>query len=269
MIETKRPTIQLTLDANAVAAPVHAAAVTCREVVDFYFDAIAKADLSKKPPGIEGNFFRFDVAGPDLDADSRRAMHESWILAKAFQDLMRGVRASLEQAHLFIEILGGPHSVKSDSTMDEFTRPFLERAARRKFPALLGYVNSKLRRPLEFAAAYQSLQNARNCLEHRGGVVGKPDVGSDGEMELSFPRMKAFYERHGQEIEIEPGVRIDAGNDEPFVTVSMRLDVRLRRYGLGQRLTLTIADFNEIAFACYHFGSQLATNLPLPGEPSV
>src|SRR5882762_2553750 len=38
-----RPTLQMTVNPNSVAAPVHAAAVTCREIVDFYLDALAKA----------------------------------------------------------------------------------------------------------------------------------------------------------------------------------------------------------------------------------
>ena len=182
-----RPVVQLNLDVNAVAAPAHIAAWTCREIVDFYFDAMTKADLSKKPPGVENVFFRFDVRSPDLTAESRRVLYESWILAKAFQDLMRGVRASLEQAYLFTELISCPRrEVKSDSTLDELIAPFLERANNLKFPALLAEVNSRLQKPLDFAAAYQSMQRARNCLEHRGGIVGKSDVGKSDGMELSF-----------------------------------------------------------------------------------
>jgi hypothetical protein len=262
------PRIQINLDANAVAAPAHAAASTCREIVDFCFGAMAKADLSKRPMGVE-NFFRFDAKGPDLTVDERRAMYESWILAKAFQDLMRGVRASLEQAFLFIELVSSPgHKVKSASTLGDFVAPFVQRGARKKFPNLLSDVNSRLQKPLEFAAAYQSLQNARNCLEHRGGVVGTSDIGADGMMELSFPRMKLFYERHGEEVELEAGSAVDAGDGKPDVMILMRLDVRRRHFRLGERLVLSIDDFNEIAFACFQFGSQLAMTLPKLNDPA-
>jgi hypothetical protein len=106
------------------------------------------------------------------------------------------------------------------------------------------------------------LQNTRNCFEHRGGIVGSKDVAQDGIMELSFPRMKIFYLRNGEEIEVvEGGAPVDTGDDEPEVDILLRLDVRVRRYNLGERLTLTVADFDEIAFACYHFGSQLVTGL--------
>jgi hypothetical protein len=264
-----RPAVQLTLDANAVAAPVHTAAVICREIVDFYFGAMANADLSKVPPSMESTFFRFDLRGPDLTATDRRALHESWILAKVFQDLMRGVRASLEQALVFIDILSRPsHSVRSDSTLDDFVEPFLDGATKRNFPDLLQAVNAGLQKPLEFADAYRSLQKARNCFEHRSGIVGKSDVGPDGTMELRFPRIKLFYYRRGEEIEAEIGKAVDPEDGEPEVSILMRLDVRRRNFLLGQRLSLTIVDFNEIAFACYHFGSQLASTLPtLPLGP--
>jgi hypothetical protein len=222
------PIVQLTLNANAVAAPVHAAAVTCREIVDFSFDAMSKIDLSKKPPGIKGAFFRFDIRGPDMSAAERKALYESWILAKAFQDLMRCARASLEQAFLFIELISRPvHRVRSASTIDDLTAPLLKKAANTNFPNLLEVVNSKLRTPLEFAGAYLSMQAARNCLEHRGGVVGQSDINQDGILELRFPRIKVVYERHGEEIEIEGPARVDSEDGETEVALLTRLDIRL------------------------------------------
>jgi hypothetical protein len=257
------PIVQLTLNANAVAAPVHTAAVTCREIVDFNFDAMSKTDLSKKPPGIKGAFFRFNIRGPDMSAAERQALYESWILAKAFQDLMRGARASLDQAFLFIELISRPvHRVGSASTIDDLTAPLLKRAANKNFPNLLEVVNSKLQSPLEFADAYLSMQAARNCLEHREGIVGRSDINQHGIMELRFPRIRLFYERRGEEIEVEGPGRVDSEDGAAEVALLMRLDIRLRRYELGQRLTLTVTDFDEIAFACYHFGSELATRLP-------
>jgi hypothetical protein len=266
-----RPTLHLALDANAVAAPVHAAAVVCREIIDFYFSAMASADLSKKPSSVEGGFFRFDVTGPELAAESRRALHESWILAKAFQDLMRGLRASLEQAYLFTELIFNPRrTIRSDSTLNDFVAPFLKEAADLNFPTLLGEINSRLEKPLEFAAAYRSMQRARNCFEHRGGIVGKADVGKSDHMDLSFPRMMAFYQRRGDEVEVVPGEAVNADDGEPSVTLFMRLNLRQRRFALGERLVLTASDFDEIAFACYHFGSQLAASLPkLPEQPAA
>jgi hypothetical protein len=249
--------IQLVLQPDGVAAPAQHAATVCREIIDFYFDALAKADLRNAPPPTD-TFFRFKTTGLILSETERRTLHESWNLAKAFQDLMRGVRGTLEEASLFIELLSiGNIRVKSDSTLDDVLAPFRKRAANKKFPALLEHVNSKLETPLEFLDAYQSMQDARNCLEHRGGGVSKSDAGEDGMMELRFPRVKMFLVEESEEIELQRETVVEADT-----TIFMRLDVRIRRFKVGERLTIAAGDFDEIAFACSYFGSQLSQRLP-------
>jgi hypothetical protein len=256
--DESRPTIQITLHPDGVAAPTQNAATVSREVVDFYLDAVSRADLATRPPAPEDAFFRFDINGPKLSEAERRALYENWILAKAFQDLMRGVRASLEEAFLFLELLAiGQMKAMSNSTLDEIMAPFRDDAAKRSFPPLLAHVNSKLEKPLDFVDAYQSMQGARNCLEHRAGIVGKKDADEDGVMRLRFPRMRMFFVSDGTEVELQRGTRVEAGTQ-----IFLHLDLRVREFRIGERLTLAAADFDEIAFACYHFGIQLAERLP-------
>jgi hypothetical protein len=256
------PPLQLTLNPDGVAAPAHRAAVICREIIDLYFDALSRTDLSQKPPASKTTFFRADFRGPDLSAEERRNLHEAWLLAKVFQDLVRGVRGSLEEAYLFIELLSaGPLRVSADSTIENIAAPFKAKANGMNFPDLLRYVNARLENPLQFADAYQSLQNARNCLEHRDGIVRPIDARDNGAMELRFPRVKFFVQQDGQEVELYPNFYA-----ETDTTIMMRLDIRKRSFSLGERLTITADDFNEIAFACAKFGTDLATQLPKSAE---
>jgi hypothetical protein len=258
MIDNVNPKIELQLHPDGVAAPAQTAALTCREIVDFYFAALATADLSKKPPAPANTFFRFDFSGPELSATDRRSLHENWILVKVFQDLMRGVRASLEEAYFFTELISaGTITTRSSSTLDEILAPFRKKAADLKFPPLLAELNKRLERPLEFTDSYQSMQAARNCLEHRGGIVGKSDAGPAGIMELRFPRLKFFIVHEGNEVNVHEGMAVEAGTE-----IFTRLEVRIRKFNVGERLTITAADFDEIAFACFHFASQLAQLLP-------
>jgi hypothetical protein len=94
------------------------------EMVDFVFDALNKTDLSKKP---SNDSTRYKFKSPDIPAIERRAMYESWLFSKAFQDLMRGLRGSLEQAYFFLELLGRPNKVRSNSTLEEFFAPYKKR----------------------------------------------------------------------------------------------------------------------------------------------
>jgi len=63
-------------------------------------------------------------------------------------------------------------------------------------------ISAGLTTPLAFSAEFLSIQKVRNCLEHRGGVVGVQDADIDGILRLSFPRFKIFYDRKGEEIEL-------------------------------------------------------------------
>ena len=124
------PTIHLDLSPAAVAPLAHAAAILSQEVVNLYFDALAKADLSKILPAVGRKIVRHNISDLKIDRVERRRRHENWTLAKAFQDLLRGVRESLEQAYLVTEIAWKHHRVKSDSTLYEFITPFKDRAAK-------------------------------------------------------------------------------------------------------------------------------------------
>lgn len=250
--------IELQVDIGAVAAPAQQAAMICKEVVDFYFGSLEKADLSKKPEGIEEETFpRISFTGPELTAEQRRVMHEVWVLSKAFQDLMRGLRASLEEAYFVSELLAaGKLSAKSNTTIDDVLAPFRKKATDLNFPDLLSAVNVRLEKPLEFSDAYRSMQNARNCLEHRNGVVGQVDAKANGKMILWFPRLMAFLDRNGQQIEIYAGMEVQAGE-----SIMIKTDVQRREFSLGQRLSISVADFDQICFACSQFASELAANL--------
>jgi hypothetical protein len=85
----------------------------------------------------------------------------------------------------------------------------------------------------------------------------------DGQtMKLTFPRVKLFYLRNGEEVEVVEGEPVDAHDGKCEVEILMRLEVRERTIGLGERIVLTARDFDEIAFGCFFFGSQLALRLP-------
>ena len=129
------------------------------------------------------------------------------------------------------------------------------------FGQLFDQVNTRLKAPLNFVDAYNSLQRARNCLEHRSGIVGDVDVSAGDVMMLSFPRVKTSYLRHSEEIEVEPGHVVDAQDGADEVQILMRIDLRERQFAKNNRLSLSLTGFNEIAFACNYFAGDLATKV--------
>jgi hypothetical protein len=220
------PTVHLKLNANRLVHIVNSAVIATIEVVNFHFKSLSTADLSEPPSLPDGAIFRLN--GPKLTADQRRTLHEHWILAKAFQELLRAVRHSLEEAYVFVSVLNKPHKIKSSMTLEEFLKPFRSRAASMRFPDLLTSVNQKLEPNIVFAEAYQSLQTARNCLEHRNGIISRIETKSHDEFILNIPRIKIFYNRKGEEIEIEKGHTVEPDDDQSHAVIMMKLDVRQR-----------------------------------------
>jgi len=147
------PTLELRLNPNRIAAIMDSAIISSSEVVNFHFNALSNADLGIPAEPVEATF---RLRGPQMDAAQRRAMHENWILAKSFQELLRAVRHALEQAHIFSSLLTKKHSIKSASTLADFLKPFEKRASALTFPELIDAVNEKLNPKLEFAESYRS-----------------------------------------------------------------------------------------------------------------
>ena len=261
------PTLHITLQPDGVAAPAQRVVAMASQVVGTALRALEADDCTK--PAAWGGHFGYQFTGLDLPPDERRTAFQNWILANGFQDLARGIRETLEEALLFLTIFERPSGVVT--TMEELEVDIAKiRASVSKliFPALMEQVNNGLAEPMAFEAEFRSLQNVRNCLEHRGGRVAARDIDpATGVLTLSFPRLKAFYVRGEEEVELMPGEVIDTqAPDNPFgkeeVPIYLRRVTRSREYALDEPVVIRASDFFEIAMACHMFASDVATKLP-------
>jgi hypothetical protein len=257
----ENPKLHLELNPNRLSEIIGSAVFASTEVVNLHFNALSGEYLNRP---LEASGVLFTFKGPDLTLDQHRAMHESWILGKAFQELLRAARHALEEAYIMTALLTKEHKIKSNETLANFLKPFQGKAAGLSFPELLAAVNKLLDPKLDFSDSYKSLQVARNCLEHRAGIVSNIETKGAPAFILNVPRIKIFYLRGGDEIEIAAGERVDSGDGRPEVEVLMRFEARQRSIPVGERLTFTLTEFNEVAFACNFLGQQLASRLPKP-----
>ncbi|MET4493495.1 hypothetical protein [Bradyrhizobium sp. LA7.1] len=247
---------QLMLNRNAIRQPVQTAVVRSTEMVDFAFAAMSSADLSKPPQG--SNFINFK--SPDLSAEDRKAAYEAWILARGFHDVVRGAKETLEQAHVYLGLLD--KKPETQDQIESLTTRLKSKAQYAGFEDLLTATNKRLTVPLEFPSALLSLQQARNCLEHRGGIVGAEDCKGAPTFKLSFPRLKLFYVRDGAEVELTEGSIIEPGAGQTHAQIMVRLELQTREFAIGDRLSFSASEFNSIAFAVMQMGEHVANRLP-------
>ena len=105
----------------------------------------------------------------------------------------------------------------------------------------------------KFIDAVISLNDARNCLVHRGGRVQKVDVNEPTSQKLVIkwfgPDVHAHSERGSREVEFGK-TRTEA--DE--VLEMNLLGERQKEFGLGEPILLTTQEFSEICLTFFFFG---------------
>lgn len=252
--------LNVTLNKDGVIGPAMEALRTAAGAIVVSLRAIDEADL-EGPVEIAGPAMAFRLEDGQADAATRRDRYRTWLLAKGFQDLARGLRHTLEEALLWVELVRkqGERVPKGDfSAMVEGLR---KRANAKNFPDLMAAVNDGLASKLHWEQQFMSLQKVRNCLEHRNGIVSQDKDADDGSnsLLLSIPRLQLVVKQGDKEDELFPGMLIKGGGE-----VLVRVTTRQRDYIVGERIAFTPDDFGEIAFACWMMAQELASKLPIP-----
>jgi hypothetical protein len=250
--------VHIQLNVDAVVAPAFRAIKESTEVLALCANAIEQADLTHAPQS--ATFFSVQINPMDesITAETRKAQYLSWVQSKGFQELARGIRGSLEQALIYLEATKFSGILTTWEALQHSINRVITRSRKANFPDLLGAVNVALAEPLTFSDEFLSLQKVRNCLEHRGGVVMQDDVELNSDtLVLRLPRLKAFFEKDGHEIEVAQSMVVEAGT-----TISIRRETKERSYRLGERISFTQDEFQEIALACQLFAQDIATKLP-------
>lgn len=252
------------LNVAAVAAPVHHVARVSSEVVRHSLRLFRSSDLRDPVPKM-GEAPAHLLTGPPQSLEERRLEFGSWILSKGFQELVRGVRQSLEEAANYLGIAARAEIIKSDSQLYDERARIQKKAQKGSFGDLLAQVNKGLASPLKFNNEFTSLQRVRNCLEHRAGIVGEEDFDSGRKfISLSVPSVECLVEREdgskatvalGDALPVTPGEKLKVVNSLTTSTI---------RYEEGQRIQFSEREFEMVAFACFLFGSDLASRLPQP-----
>jgi len=259
------PKLEIRLDANGVAAPAQRAAWQCNEIVAFCLQAARESDFAGQPK-IAKEGMAYHLTGPDMPAADRLQFYESWLLSKGFHELARGVRETLEEAVFYIEMLKYQPGKTTWGDYQAHVAAIKARAGRLTFPALLEEVNAGLTSPMTFNDEFASFQKVRNCMEHRGGIVGEHDIDESGRLTLRLPRLKLFYNNPaGEEVELAAGAIIDTHEHTGMAEMLIRRDTRVKTYALGKKVHFSAVEFNEFAFACHLFAADVASKLP--GQP--
>lgn len=229
------------------------------ETITIGLDAIEKTAYPTLPP-MPGSVFGFNFTpAPDEAVEERKKAHVHWLLAKGYQDLTRAVKQTLEEAFMYLSMIGMPAGSTSARALGDQIRGARRTAQRMQFGEIMDHVSARLTAPLTFTREFHSLQKVRNCMEHRAGIVRSQDTGGAPTLKLTLPTMDFLIVMDGKEYVFEEGFEVthEDGADLVFRRGQME-----REFAMGQRIELTGADLQRAIHACFLFASDLQRKLP-------
>lgn len=250
--------LELTLNPNGVIAPLLRQLKECADSVLFGLQSIELVDEIPPDLMVDEGFFRYRFAPDTDDIATKKDRYKTWLIKKGFEDLVKGIEYSLREAYLYTSVIAHAENIKTEEDINQLKKV----ASEMHIPAMIEKVEPLLTRPLSYKKEILSINKARTCLVHRGGMVAQKDI-NDAEnnaLRIEWVRLKLFYNRGGEEIEIAESGVIDGGPDG--TSIMMRKEENAFSFNLGHRIILNYKQFNEFIVTCHHFGVDLADALP-------
>lgn len=255
---------EIKIDLDAVVRPARWGATLSAEVMGWALNHVSEGDW-RAPSPIKGHTMQFALSMPAIPPEQRAELYRTWLLDRAFQELQRGLRATLELAYLAASVIRLRKTTYGEFQAFEIVKR--KWAQRAKFAELLAAVNALLVEPMPHSSEMLTWQKVRNCLEHRGGVVTAHDVDADtGFLNLRYNRPGLGYHRDGEEIEIAPDHVVDDGTGQPEVQIWMKLFPQSRSFTIGEQVSISAAEFIELAMACCWVADDLRKRLVAVGD---
>lgn len=132
---------------------------------------------------------------PALTINEQKIASFEWVIRKAFEDFINGLTKSLKEANKIIKTL-----ILSEKPKYSMTKEEIENGLRKinaeieslHFPKLIEFIENYIGHPLPFREEIISINQIRNCLVHRDGLVSVKDVNNNNELELKWISLKWY-----------------------------------------------------------------------------
>ena len=207
-----------------------------------------------------------------LDVATARTEYRSWVISNGLRDCVEAVGPSLEWARKLCFIWTRPGAITAHDTGatnlsatltgDDWNRHIVRegekfdwRSLREKLEYLgksYGFV-----RP-ELSDAIFTINAARNCLSHRGGIVGQKDLKSrsDSGLVVEWRRYELVSGTGDSARVLEVPATVEAGE-----TISVRIVETGKEIPLGERITFAASEFLEIVMTFLFFAVQISDSI--------
>ena len=242
---------------DEVVKPLYGVLEECHTSIIFGLQTIELVNEIPTDFIIEDGFFSLKIGQEDEDIFIKKQKYKAWLIKKGFEDLVKGLEYTLREAYLYVSVFSKSAGLKTGQEFNEYFSKIRKKSLSMNIPNMMDEIESYLEKPWSYKKQILSINKARNCLVHRGGLVMEKDINDEiGRcLKLEWVKLKLFYEKEGEEIEIVGKTVVDAA-------IKLKREDNAISFVQGERIILDYKKFNEFVVTCFHFGLDLVACLP-------
>lgn len=201
---------------------------------------------------------------PMLSINEQKLLTFNWVMAKAFEEFIYGLTKSFKEAYKYLRIYKLSQEPKN-SQPKEYYEDELKKIEKEiqdlPFPKFIEKIESIIEQTLPLREEMISINQIRNCLIHRHGVVEEKDVknSTTDELKLKYTSLVFWTNINGELKEITYELRKDGIKAHQISEVNKE-----KIFKLGDKVSIDITEFNDIAYTCASFATSLYSLMPIP-----
>jgi len=192
-----------------------------------------------------------------------RDRSKQWLLGSFLTDSVNATGNFLDECRRVCALyrLGAKGKAAGQEFKDIFERDW-KSFHRLGFPDKFTHLRNEFGVETLFEKHFLSLNQARNCLVHRRGIVAQRDTNEEGKLRITWRIMElvATPPDDGDEVIIEGQTQVDAG-----WTVSIRFRDRERSFNVGERVELAVPELYQSISTLHAFACNLVKSIEAYG----
>jgi hypothetical protein len=234
------------LNPSYVLEPFHNLISACQTNVLLGLRLVEEIETFPGPTGEEVTAFQLRFQENVADLNASKARFKRWIILKGLGDIHQCIGTTLQRFIVF-RMIDSELRLGSALEIEARERALSQGLRSLSYPDLIGRANGLCSAPLIMEAQIATFNNARNCLEHSGGIVSKRFCNTPHKDKLIIQgrRAKLFFKR-GDE---ETPAKIGTPGPENAALMMGAEDFEIE-FAIGQPVELTLAHFVDILNTC-------------------
>jgi len=255
----EKKTNTLTLNAEGVMRPLIHQLWQCQNIILFGLRSVDTITDFPSSTDEENEVFMVHIGEAPKDLDVQKELYRKWLIKKGFEDLSKGIKLALIEAYYYVSVVNKKDQLKTYEDFRVEIEDLQKKAIELPLPGLLSKVTPYLKNKLRYEDHISSINRARNCLVHAGGVITDRHINNkeNSRLDVKGIRWKMFYEKDGEQVEVKAGVKVDGGT-----TVMMGQEEFSLNFEKGEQVEVSLEHFNNFIKTCWLFGVDLKDNLP-------